>query len=222
MANSTKQVMIDKANLTVVVAVSVAAFVTIFSLVGTKALLSQRAYQSRVITAREKARDQLEANLKAADSLTNSYQQFVSSAENAIGGSATGSGERDGDNARIVLDSLPSKYDFPALTASLEKLVKGQGLTLDTITGVDDESNQQKAASSATPVPIEMPFKVTVKGGYDNVQAFVGVIERSIRPFNVNQLEFKAGEGTDVSLTIDAKSYYQPEKSFEFKSEVIK
>lgn len=222
MTDSSKRVLIDKANVTVVVAVSIAAFVTIFSLIATKALLSQRSYQSRVIEKREKARDQLVANIKAADTLTSSYQQFVSSTENVIGGSSTGTGERDGDNARIVLDALPSKYDFPALTTSLEKLVKGQNLSLTEITGTDDEAAQQSAASTASPQPVEMPFKVTVKGNYDNVQKFIGVLEHSIRPFNINQLEFKAGQGGDLTLNVDAKTYYQPEKSFEFKSEVVR
>jgi hypothetical protein len=222
MPEATKRVLIDKANITVVVTVSIAAFITIFSLVATKALWSQQAYQVRVIHKREKARDQLVANIKAADTLTSSYQQFESATENVIGGSAVGSGERDGDNARIVLDALPSKYDFPALATSLEKLVKGQNLTLDSITGIDDESNQQKTASSATPQAIEMPFKVDVKGGYDNIQNLITVFEHSIRPFSINQLEFKAGQGTDISLSVDAKTYYQPEKSFEFKSEVVK
>lgn len=221
MSDSNKRVLIDKANVTVVVAVSIAAFITIFSLISVKALLGQRSYQARVIQARETARDQLVANVEAADILTKSYEQFVSSSENAIGGSSTGNGERDGDNARIILDALPSKYDFPALATSLEKLVKGQSLTLDSITGIDDESKQQSAESTATPQAVEMPFKITVKGGYDNIQALIGVFEHSIRPFSLNQLEFKAAQGSDLTLSIDAKSYYQPEKSFEFKSKVI-
>jgi len=222
MADTTKRALIDKANVSVVVAVSIAAFISIFSLVAGKALLDQRSYQARVIQAREKARDQLVENLKAADTLTASYQQFVASQENVIGGSSVGVGERDGDNARIVLDALPSKYDFPALATSLEKLIKGQGLGIESITGIDDESNQQKASSSASPTPIEMPFKVGIKGSYDNIQSFISVLERSIRPFSINKVEFKAAQGTDVSLSIDAKTYYQPEKGFEFKSEVVK
>jgi hypothetical protein len=222
MADLTRRALIDKANVTVVATVSIAAFVTMFSLVATKSLLSQRSYQARVITAREEARNQLDANKKAADTLVSSYQRFVSEQPNRIGGSSTGTGERDGDNARIVLDALPSKYDFPALTTSLEKLVKGQNLVISAISGIDDESNQQKTASSATPQPVEIPFKLGVKGAYDNIHSLVDVLERSIRPFSINQLELKAGGNNELELTIDGKTYYQPEKSFEFKSEVVK
>ncbi len=222
MPESTKRVMIDKANVTVVIAVSIAVFVTIFCLVASKALLSQRAYQARVIGAQEQARDQLQANIKAADALTTSYKAFASAPQNVIGGSATGSGERDGDNARIVLDALPSKYDFPALATSLEKLIKGQNLAIASITGTDDESNQQATSASDSPKPVEMPFKVSVSGNYDSVQNLIKVFELSIRPININQLTFKASQGGSLSLDVDAKTYYQPEKGFEFKTEVVK
>lgn len=218
---TTKRVQIDKANVIIVGVVSAAAFVTIFSLIAVKSLMSQRSYQARVISARQDARDQLEKNITAADTLTNSYKQFVSSTQNAIGGSAAGSGERDGDNARLVLDALPSKYDFPALATSLEKLAKSQGLSIETITGTDDEVNQV-ASDTPTPEAVEMPFKLSVKGSYSATQQLVDVFQRSIRPFSVNELIFTAADGNEVTLTIDAKTFYQPEKGLKFKSEVVK
>ena len=71
---TTKRLQIDKANVTVVIAVSIAAFVTVFSLVAAKSLLSQRSYQATVIEKREQARDQLKENITAADQLTESYK----------------------------------------------------------------------------------------------------------------------------------------------------
>lgn len=219
---TTKRMQIDKANVTVVVAVSVAAFVTIFSLVAVKTLWSQRSYQSRVISARTIARDQLANNIEAADKLTESYRQFVSNTTNVIGGSSTGNGERDGDNARIVLDALPSKYDLPALTTSLEKLTKSQGLTMESLDAVDDELNQSSAKETSEPKPIEMPFVLSVRGNYGASQQLIDMFERSIRPFVINQLTLQAQDGGSVTMTIDAKTFYQPEKGLEFKQEVIK
>lgn len=219
---TTKRMQIDKSKATVVAVVSIAAFITVFSLVAVHGLWSQRSYQSKVIAAREKARDQLKTNLEAADTLTNSYKSFASANVNAIGGSATGSGERDGDNARIVLDSLPSKYDFPALATSLEKLIKGQGLTIGSIYGNDDELNQSADSQDPNPQAVEMPFKASVQGGYASTQQLINVIEHSIRPFVVNELTLKAGDGGMVTMDIDAKTFYQPEKSLQFKSEVVK
>ena len=221
MAQSAKKVLIDKANATVVVTVCIATFVTIFSLIAAKSLLSQSSYQSRVVSARETARDQLKANITAADNLSQSYQTFESSVQNVIGGSSTGNGEHDGDNARIVLDALPSKYDFPALTTSLEKLAKGQSLTLTGISGIDDESKQQGAATSDAPKAVEIPFTVSASGGYDSIQNLILVFEHSIRPFSINKLDFKAGASGGLTVSVDAKTYYQPERGFDSKSVVI-
>lgn len=218
----TKRALIDKANVTVVVAVSIATFVTMFSLVSCKALLSQRAYQSRVIQAQEKARDQLLENVQNVEALNKSYEVFAQENPNVIGGSSSGSGERDGDNPRIVLDALPSKYDFPALTTSLEKLIKAEGLGITSITGTDDEVAQQGVPASNEPQPVEIPFKVGVLGNYDAVQKLLLVFEHSIRPFKINQLEFKASESGALTVDISADSYYQPERGFEFKTEVVK
>lgn len=219
---STKRIQIDKSNAVIVGAVATAAFITIFSLIAVRALWSQSTYQRRVIHARETARDQIQENVKATDTLLTSYQSFVSSQQNVIGGNPTGQGEKDGDNARIVLDALPSKYDFPALTTSIEKLVKGQGLTIFELSGTDDEVNQAGSATNPQPQAIEMPFTVGVKGSYAGMQNLINVFEHSIRPFNVAKMTFKADQGTDLKLTLDVKSYYQPEKSLQFKSEVVK
>jgi len=46
---SAKRLLIDKANARIVAYVSVAAFILVFSLVATKTLIGQGAYQNRVI-----------------------------------------------------------------------------------------------------------------------------------------------------------------------------
>lgn len=218
---TTKRVQIDKANVTVVTVVAITAFITIFSLVSIKALWERYEYQSRVISAREKAREQLKKNIAATEQLTESYNAFVGSAENVIGGSSTGSGPSDGDNARILLDALPSKYDFPALATSLEKLAKDGGLQIESITGVDDEINQAQNSSAVTPQAVDMPFELSVKGNNTTISNLIKTFERSIRPFYIQETTLTAGEGDTLSLSIKAKTYYQPEKSLKHKSEVV-
>lgn len=217
---NTKHAQIDKAQVTMVAAVSVAVFLTIFAAISVYSLSQKRSYQDRVIAAREKARDQLDQNIQASNQLTESYKQFVSEPENIIGGSATGSGDRDGDNARIVLDALPSKYDYPALMTSLEKVIKQRGLSIDSISGTDDEIAQLQASDSSQTV--EMPFDVTVRGDYAKIQDIIKLFERSIRPFNIQEITFKAVDDKEITATVKAKSYFQPEKKLEFKTEVIK
>lgn len=221
LALSTKRLQIDKANLSIVISTSVATFVTVFCLIGSQALLSQRAYQSKVITKKEAAKKQLDENVKAVDSLVSSYKQFVAGPVNIIGGSATGTGDRDGDNAKIVLDALPSKYDFPALASSLEKLVTDNGEQILTIQGVDDELNQEANTGGASPQLVEMPFEISAKGNYPSAQNLIAVFEKSIRPFPILSLSI-TGKESEITMDIKAKTFYQPSKTLNIKSEPVK
>lgn len=214
---SLKHIAVNKANKTVVFIVGLAAFILVLAGFSVNALLSQRSYQSRVIDRKEVARDQMEINVENADRLLASYQSFISTPNNLIGGASEGSGVRDGDNARIVLDSLPSSYDFPALITSIEKLVEELDLTIATISGQDQEISNRDVS---TDLPIEMPVGVSITGTYDEVKDFVGVLEKSIRPFKIDRMSL-IGADESIRLEIEQVTYFQPEKAFEVTEEVV-
>jgi hypothetical protein len=217
----TKRLMIDKANGQIIAMIAGATVVVIFSLVASRALLSQRSYQSRVIADKEKAVRQLKSNVDAVGNLVNSYNQFVSQPANVIGGNPAGTGERDGDNARIILDALPSQYDFPALATSLEKLLTSPNYTINAISGTDDEINQQKQTETPEPQPVEIPFEIGVTSTYGAAQSLVQTLQNSIRPFHINKLVFD-GSDSQMDVTITAKSYYQPEKALTIRTKDVK
>src|SRR6476660_5995690 len=110
---SLKRIGVDKANSRTVGVPAVAGFFTVFFLVASVTLVQQLMYQNKVIGVKKKAVAQLQQNIKASTSLVNSYQAFVSAPQNLIGGNPDGTGAQDGSNAKLVLDALPSKYDFP-------------------------------------------------------------------------------------------------------------
>jgi len=217
----TKRSLIGKANSTIVTATAVAAFVLIFSLVASKSLFSQMSYQNRVINAKKKAVTQLQDNLSARDSLVTSYKSFVDRPQNILGGDPSGSGPQDGDNAKLILDALPSVYDFPALATSLEKLITSQNLQIVGITGTDQEVEQQSATTSGDPQPVAMPFQVQVAGSYDSIKNLVDLFDRSTRPFQVQTVSL-GGNQSNMTMTLAAQTYYQPAKSFKIKTEVVK
>ncbi|MDB5163969.1 MAG: hypothetical protein JWS12_587 [Candidatus Saccharibacteria bacterium] len=215
---STKRIQISKANATMVGIIAAASFVAVFSLVASNALLSQRKYQNKVVKAKETARDQLKANITAVANLKTSYQSFTQTPENVIGGNPSGVGDRDGDNAKIVLDALPSIYDFPALTSSVEKLVSSGGFKIDSITGTDLGTPSD---SSPSPKPQEIPFEVAVTTDYTKTQNLINLFEKSIRPFKINSISF-SGSQTDLKMDIKAKTYYQPAKSLSITNKEVK
>lgn len=217
----TKRALIGKANSSMVVATTAAAFVLVFGLVAGKALLSQMSYQNRVISAKKTALTQLNTDLGARDSLQSSYNSFVAENPNVLGGNPAGTADKDGDNATLILDSLPSYYDFPALTTSLEKLTSGQNLKILSITGTDQEATQGPNQSSPNPQAVPMPFQVEVNGSYQSIQTLTDVFLRSIRPFQIQTMELSGDEGS-MNATISAQTFYQPGKTLNIKQEVVK
>jgi len=217
----TKRSLIGKANSTMVIATTAAAFVLVFTVVAGRTLVGQMSYQNRVISAKKAALTQLESNIEARDALEKSYKDFVAENPNILGGNPDGTGDKDGDNAKLVLDALPSKYDFPALATSLEKLINGQSLLITSISGTDQEVSE--SAKEATPAPeaVPMPFQFQVGGSYQSVQALLDSMHRSIRPFKVLTLEI-SGDETNMSVLMTAQTYYQPGKSLKIVDEVVK
>lgn len=218
---SLKRIGVDKTNSRIVTITAVAAFLVVFFLIGSYMLLGQLLYQNRVIGAKKEAVKQLKVNLESRDSLVDSYKAFVSSPQNVLGGNPEGTGKNDGSNAKIILDALPSKYDFPALTASLEKVLLEKGVKIQNISGVDDEVVQSVPSALAAPQPVEIPFEFTVGGGYTNIQAVIDALEHSIRPIQVLTTEI-SGDQQNLTLTLTGKTYYQPERTLNIQKKVVK
>lgn len=218
--SSNKRTQIDKAKTRSVSFVAIAVFVTVFSLVSANSLLKQRSYQAKVINKKEAANDQLEKNIEATESLVASYKQFVASPVNMISGNPSGTGEKDGDNARLVLDALPSKYDFPAVATSFEKILNDKKIKMEGITGTDDEIAQSSLSAETTPKAIDIPVSLSVEGSYSSMQDLINVFERSIRPFTIQKISLNGG--TDkMKMNLELKTYFQPEKKLNIKMETV-
>lgn len=214
---STKHFQINKANNMIFVVMATSAVITVFCLVSAKALLSQAVYQRKVINEKHKAVDQLKENIKSAKELSAQYTVFKKANPNIIGGQggdSPGEGPNDGDNPRIVLDALPSQYDFPALMSSIEKIVTNASLIPKGLGGTDEGQDSLNGNDSAVkPEPTEMGFSLEATSSYLGLQTLVKDFERSIRPIDILNVEL-SGKEDNMALTIQAKTYFQPGKSF--------
>src|SRR5665213_3281117 len=219
---STKRFAISKANAQMVAVTAAAAFVSAFCLVTANTLRGESGYQNRVLTAQQKAYNQLQANVSAVSKLDDSYKSFVSKPTNVIGGSSTGIGANDGDNAKIVLDALPSQYDFPALTSSIEKVLTSLNMNVSSISGTDDELAQQSNQGGNTPQPVPMAFSFEVtQATYASVQQLLTTLQASIRPIQIDNLVLSGGSA-DMTATINGHTYYQPQINLTTTTETIK
>lgn len=218
---SVKHLQINKSQSVILIAAALAAFLLMFSAVASKALVDQILYNNKVISAKKTAVSTLRQNADSSEKLVSEYKAFVGTSQNLLGGNPQGTGPRDGDNSKIILNALPSRYDFPAVTTSIEKMVVSQNLQISSITGNDDEVAQSENSSSPDPEPIDMPFEVAVTGGYGSIRKLIDVFDKSIRPFQVETMQLAGNEST-MTLSMTGKTFYQPAKNFNMTKKVIK
>ncbi len=224
MANSTsiKKIQIDKDTSNMVIVAAISTFILVFTLVSGNALLKVLTYHNKVINNKTASESQLKTDINSSNSLLNSYQKFNSGDTNIIGGSTSQSGGNNGNNAKIILDSLPSVYDYPALTTSMQSLLSNQGVTITSITGSDLEATYNTSASSSGPANVVViPINISVSGPYSNIQNVINVIERSIRPIKILNMNI-SGDQSNVTLTISAQTYFQPATKFNITQELLK
>jgi Tfp pilus assembly protein PilO len=197
---SVKRVLIGRANSAITTMLALAVVSVVVCLTVSYTLIAHIRFRSKVVTSKKAAAKVLKQNSQAADQLVKSFQAFDSAPESLIG-------TKD-KNSKIVLDALPSKYDFPALAASLEKILTDGGYSISSLTGIDNEVTVVQGTESS-PQPIDMPFSLSISGPYDKVIQVVADLERSIRPIIIDTLDL-SGTSTDAKLSITARTYYQP------------
>lgn len=215
-----KRAMIDKANASMLAIIGVTSFVVTFSVISSKALWSQHGYQGRVIAKKDTALKTLKTNNKNITSLVSSYGDFATGKINVLGGDPAGTGPTSGDNPQIVLDALPSKYDYPGLVSGLGRLLTQGGYKTDSIGGTDDELAQQNSGGD-NPDPVEIPFPLVITTDYDGAHNLLLSLEKSIRPIYVSSLTLSA-TGSNVSVGLTAKTFYLPEKTLKISTTVVK
>jgi Tfp pilus assembly protein PilO len=178
------------------------SIVVSFSMVGLKFLWDLRAYHSRVTEEKEQVRDTLSTNIENIGLLKTSFNLL----------------EQSKVDSKLVLDALPSKYDFPALATSVESLVTRSGLILSSFSG--DDLEKEAVNRITDPEPIEIPLNISVEGPYKNLIKFVDILSKSIRPMQVNRIEI---QGTDENIRADIllSSFYQPGVSLEVETRTI-
>lgn len=209
---SSKHLQIQKSNTSMFIMLGVASAVFSFTVVSTVSLIKRMSYQSRVINARVDAEKQLKSNLGAVSELVKAYENFDSAKESVIGTADK--------NSKIVLDALPSKYDYPAITASVEKIVKlTGGIAGFSVTGTDQEATAQQ--SSISPEPIQIPITISGTANYETIQKLVNNLQLSIRPIKVTKLNF-SGDQKSMSFNMSLITYYMPEKNLEIPLKEIK
>lgn len=219
-----KQLKIDKSNSTVLVVVAAATAIIVFCLFSYKALLTQGSYQRRVVNEKHNTVEQLKSNLENAKTLSSQFATFDSANPNAIGGKSNvpaNSPPPDGSNSRIVLDALPTSYDFAALLSSLNLVLELNGIGNKTI-GQVSQTEGQAGDPQADPQPVIIQsIPLGGEANYGHIQNLVKDLERSIRPFDVMALEL-SGFNSQMNISMDVNTYFQPAKGVVLEQKEVK
>jgi Tfp pilus assembly protein PilO len=203
---SSKREQIEVIRSRMITIASISIFVVIFSLSSAYSLWTRMNFQNNLISAKKIARNQLSNDIQTSNQLTSSYKSFINTPTNLLGNNVTGV---QNNNAKIILDALPSSYDFPALTTSVQNILSNQGVTIDSIGGTEQSSLSQSTSTVATPIP----FTFSIDGPYQNIQNVINTIEKSIRPFQIQTISL-SGNQSDVTLSATAQSFFQPPVKF--------
>jgi predicted small secreted protein len=220
---STLHELISKDSTRMLIAVSVAVFIVIFCLFAARSLFSQSLYQNRVISEKKATLKVVEENKKAANNLEASYVSFATEPINVLGGSPTGTGPKDGDNAKIVLDALPDQLDYPALSSSIEKILLDGGYVIQSIGGGNSavSATTEPSATSTPATSVEIPYPFRVSTTPQSALSLMQTLEASIRPFKLISLKIE-GNSNNLDLTIDMVSYYQNSTGLQVSEKVVK
>lgn len=198
--SSSKYTLIKKASSNMFVAVVIASILVSFSVVSIKFLLDLRSFNAEVQTQQAGIIDSLNQNITNYESLSEDYENFT-------GGSDLIGNQGDRDNTTVVLDALPSKYDYPAIVTALENITRISRVQLVGISGRDEV--ESAITSDPTPEPIDINMSIAINGNYRAIQRFMSTLERTIRPYAIVNVTF-SGTDDDLRATFDLLTYYQP------------
>lgn len=228
-----KRQQITKANRTMFVWVAIASVVVGVAAVAAIFMAQKAFFNERVLLEKTKTSSTLTKNLSVVDELKN--QVRLMNTNQALHDSIA-PGETQ--PIQVVLDALPSDANSSALGASLQqKLVNDpalriEALRVDPVAGVESDSSigattptssAAKSASSAVSNKV-IHFTLTVSAASGDVNALRNMLqrfERSIRAIDITKLTIE-GQGTRVAMTVDANAFYEPAKTVELKTKVVK
>lgn len=198
--NSTPKPKLSNNNFIIVAMLITLVTLGVTVLVG-KSLVSTIIYNTKIIAMKNTAKNQLDANLKAAPKLVDAYTDL-------------------GDTKRIISAGLPNTSDFPGLMAQLENMAGVSGVVLKSVSP-DSTSGVVTTAPGDIPQPQEYKFAVTMSGNYVSLQKFLTTIENSIRPMRATSFQI-AGTGSNLTFSISLSTYYQNAATIPYKLGVAK
>lgn len=219
-----KRSQIAQANKTMFIWIAVASALIGSAIVVSVFLAQKVIFNETVLAEKQVTVSNLDNNNKVASKLV-SQIQVLDTSQALISSKAN-----DGDQAiQVILDALPAEGNSLALGASLQnKLLTGvpgltsiQSLQVDPIIGLESLTANTTVDASADVSANEITFRLVIKGSQEAIKTVLQNFERSIRLITVDSLQIETQNDGQL-MTVTAKAYYEPAKTIELQTKVIK
>jgi Tfp pilus assembly protein PilO len=193
---------------TMMVFAGVAAVILAISIVGTKIVFQDAMFERKVLVRKKAASEQLVKNIKSVDGLRDNLKDLNKTPETSN---------------KQILNVLPSTFDFPQTSATIEGLANKNGIEVESISMVGDEDTVVSSGvmTSDSNEVQSMVIGISAKGSYPNIRQFLTDLTNSRRAFGIEVADI-SGRGAQLSTTINVRAYYKPIVSTDIKKEVIK
>jgi len=220
-----KRSQISKANRTMFLWVAGVSIVVGVALVGSIFLVQKIIFNTKIQNEKSKTISILKKNNNNISELE-AQVRVLDNNEALISAKS----KPDDQAVQVILDALPSEANWEALGASLQnKLLSGvPGITIDTlqvdpVVGIESASTgtvTTKSTSSSSNQS-EITFRFTVSGSETALKQVLVNLERSIRTIDITSLKIES-QGTDRSLTVVGRAFYETARTVELKDKVVK
>lgn len=222
-AGARKREQITSANKTVFLWTMIASAAISLCLVVGYFLVKEALFNHEVYKAKIETLSTLDANIENAAELEKNVKNLI-----ANGDLAKVKAKDSDSNYKVVLDALPVTNDSTVLGSSLlQEILPKSGVRVDTLTTISDdgepiidEETGEVAGSGDGSEVSTIPFNITVRGDYSQIQNMLEDLELSIRPMNITKITV---QGSDKSLqaVVSGQSYYSSSKSVQLGTQKV-
>lgn len=218
-----KRSQIAKANRTMFLWIAVSSALVGSALVVAYFFVQLLVYNEKVLIAKYDTIATLEANNEAVPALEDAIR--VLDTNEAL---AAAKANPDDQALQVILDALPSDVNSLALGASLQsKLLVGvdditvESLQVTPVNGVESLSDASMVDASVDDGSGNyITFQFAVSGSQEGLKQILQNLERSIRLIDIQTLRIESQENGQL-LTVSARAYYEPAKTFELKDKKV-
>lgn len=198
-----------------------------FALVAGIFLVQVSAYNEKVMAEKQNTINNLDSNLNTASGLASEIRKLDTN--QLLAGLKA---QSDDYAVQVVLDALPSDANSSALGASIQSklLADIDGLTIQSLrvdpvlgiesTGGNGSSFSNSSSSSVSSYAVNFGFSVS--GSETALKQVLIRLESSIRTIDIISLKIEGQSTVNSVMTVQARAFYEPERSVVLTDKVVK